>query len=89
MCGGCFCLFSNAFSISHDIEELIEKTCEKESLFSNTFSIVTVIEKVVENERLRLKAFRPFQKKFAINTIKQLTTVQYCYTLFADEGRNR
>ena len=48
-----------------------------------------VIEKVVENERLRLKAFRPFQKKFAINTIKQLTTVQYCYTLFADEGRNR
>lgn len=63
MCGGCFCLFSNAFSISHDIEELIEKTCEKESLFSNTFSIVTVIEKVVENERLRLKAFRPFPKK--------------------------
>jgi hypothetical protein len=34
------------------------------------------------------KAFRPFSKKFAINTIKQLTTVQYCYTLFAD-GRDK
>ena len=33
-------------------------------------------------------AFRPFSKKFAINTIKQLTTVQYCYTLFAD-GRDK
>ena len=33
-------------------------------------------------------AFRLFSKKFAINTIKQLTTVQYCYTLFAD-GREK
>ena len=39
-------------------------------------------------QTLYLQGFAGISKKFVINTIKQLTTVQYCYTLFAD-GRDK
>ena len=35
-------------------------------------------------QTLYLQGFAGVSKKFAINTIKQLTTVINCYTLFAD-----
>ena len=33
---------------------------------------------------LKSKALQAFRKKIAINTIKQLTTVKHCYTLFTN-----
>ena len=49
-----------------------------------TSSVSIEREELTGTEWLKNKAFHGFRKKFAINTIKQLTTVQCCYTLFTD-----